>query len=75
MREELIATYYYGSVVEMNDTLFEVVAYYDTAEDYKNRTVSYYDVLDKAGRCMNKGESLTAMPTWDFVRSHFYERV
>lgn len=75
MREELLATYYYEGAIEMDNTVFEVVAYYDSMEDYDNRTVSYYDVFDKAGNCVNEGEPLTAMPTWDFVRSYFYQGV
>ena len=77
MREELLATYYYdhNDIAEDIYTVFEVVAYYDSVEDYDSRTVSYYDVFDKAGNCMNEGEPLTAMPTWDFVRSYFYQGV
>ena len=75
MREELLATYYYYDIADGDNTVFEIVAYYDSIEDYDTRTVSYYDVFDKAGNCMNEGEPLTAMPTWDFVRSYFHQGV
>ena len=71
MNNEVVATYYYDHHTTKSDSLFEVVACYDSLEDYDKRNVSFYDVYDKAGQCVNEGDPLYSFPTWDFVRIHY----
>jgi hypothetical protein len=69
MNNEIIATYYYDNV-----SAFDAVACYDSWKDYDNRKVSFYDIFDKDGLCVNEGDPIYSLPTWDFVRVHYYKR-
>lgn len=71
MNNEVVATYYYDYVSNKPDSLFEVVACYDSWDGYDNASPSFYDVFDKSGNCVNEGNPLYSLPTWDFVRVHY----
>lgn len=73
MNTEVVATYYYDHSSNQYNSLFEVVACYDSLDDYYNRRASFYDVFDKAGHCVNEGDPLYSFPTWDFIRVHYYK--
>lgn len=49
MKNEIVATYYYDHHSNKKNALFEVVACYDSWDDYDNNRASYYDVFDKEG--------------------------
>ncbi|MFM9151721.1 MAG: hypothetical protein ACKOPU_05550 [Candidatus Planktophila sp.] len=68
---EQVATYYY----DMNAPygVYEIFAVYDTDKDFCERNVSYYEVYNKDGICMNEGYALHAFPAFDFVKMHFYD--
>lgn len=73
MNNEIVATYYYNHASNKQNSVFEVVACYDSWEDYDNRRVSFYDVFDKSGNCVNEGDPLYGFPTWDFIRVHYHK--
>lgn len=73
MNNEVLATYYYDHASNKPNSVFEVVACYDSWEDYDNRNVSSYDIFDKTGFCVNEGDPFYSFPTWDFIRVHYYK--
>lgn len=75
MNSEVVATYYYDHHTTHANSVFEVVACYDSWEDYDKRNVSFYDVYDKSGQCVNEGDPLYSFPTWDFVRTYYRNEV
>lgn len=56
---ELVAEYRYS-----DDCLIRVYACYDTVADFDKRRVSFYDVYDRHGVCMNEGDPFYSFPTW-----------
>lgn len=71
MNTEVVATYYYDHHTTKADSLFEIVACYDSWHDYDNRNVSHYDIFDKTGICVNEGDPMYDFPTWDFVNKYY----
>jgi phage terminase large subunit len=71
MTNELVASYYYDHHTTRPDSVFEVFACYDTWEDYDKNNVSFYDIYDKTGRCVNEGYPVYSFPTWEFVKTHY----
>lgn len=69
MNSEVVATYYYDHHSNNANSVFEVVACYESLNDYDKRKVSFYDIYDKTGVCVNEGNSFDSFPTWDFVRT------
>lgn len=75
MNTEIVAVYHYDHHTTKQDSTFEIVACYDSWEDYDKRNVSYYDIYDKAGVCVNEGDPIYTFPTWDFVKQNYrYEK-
>jgi len=70
MRNEHVGTYYYD--MQMEHGVFDIYACYDSDLDYDNRNVSFYDVYDKAGRCVNEGDPFYQFPTWEEVYDNYY---
>lgn len=68
---EQVATYYYDMQADYG--VYDVYAIYDTEKDFCERNVSYYEVYNKNGTCMNEGYALHAFPTFDFVKTYFYD--
>ena len=70
MNEEHVATYIY------DHSAYDVYAVYDTIADRDSRDVSFYDVYDKNGNCVNEGEPFYEFPTWrEVFDSYYMERV
>lgn len=70
MNDEHIATYIYDPIVEYG--VYEVYAIYETMTDRDNRNVSWYDVFDKNGECVNEGDPFYQMPTWQEIFDNYY---
>ena len=70
MNEEHVATYVYDPFLDYG--VYEIYAVYETEGDRDNRNVSYYDVYDKNGNCVNEGNPLYQFPTWQEVFDSYY---
>lgn len=70
MNDEHVATYIYDDRLEYG--VYEIYAIYDSIRDRDNRNVSFYDVYDKAGRCVNEGDPFYKFPTWQEVFDTYY---
>ncbi|NDG32294.1 hypothetical protein EB118_19735 [bacterium] len=70
MGDEHIATYIYDPRLDYG--VYEVYACYDSDLDKCNRNVSFYDVYDKNGICINEGDPFYEMPTWQEVFDKYY---
>lgn len=68
---EHVATYYYDMQVEYGT--FDIYACYDSYNDYRDRNVSFYDVYDKAGTCVNEGDPFYQFPTFDEIFENYYQ--
>lgn len=66
---EHIATYYYDNNGAGQET-YEIMAIYDSVDEYARRKPSYYEIYDKSGSCLNEGAPLYEMPQYTFL----YER-
>jgi hypothetical protein len=55
---ELVATYH------VDDSNYYLYACYDNWEDRNNRKVSFYDLYDKRGYCVNEGDPYYSFPSW-----------
>jgi hypothetical protein len=67
---EQVASYIYDPSVPYGT--YNVFACYESLEDYDNRNVDYYDLYDKSGLCVNKGDPFYDLPTWKEVYEHYY---
>lgn len=67
---EQVASYIYDKTVSYGT--YNVFACYDSLEDYDNRKVSFYDVYDDSGLCVNEGEPFYDFPSWDEVYIDYY---
>jgi len=70
MNEEHIATYIYDPRLDYG--VYEIYAVYETHPDRDKRNVSWYDIYDKNGECVNEGDPLYQMPTWQDVFDKYY---
>lgn len=62
---EQVASYIYDNAVPYGT--YNVFACYDSMEDFDNRKVSFYDVYDNSGLCVNEGDPFYDFPSWDEV--------
>lgn len=67
---ELVATYIYDSLVDYGK--YNIYACYDSIKDYDNRKVSFYDVYDSHGNCVNEGEPFYEMPSWKEIYEYYW---
>jgi hypothetical protein len=74
MYTKTVATYYYDTDLLDSKSVFEIVACYDSNENYYNDNISYYEILDKTGYCVNSNTPTYNFPTWEFVRSYSRSR-
>lgn len=70
MNDEHIATYIYDDRLKYG--MYEVYAVYDSWQDRANRNVSWYDVYDKSGVCVNEGDPFYELPTWQTIFDTYY---
>lgn len=70
MTDEHIATYIYDE--RLDHGVYEIYANYETPRDISNRNVSWYDIYDKNGVCVNEGNPYYTMPTWQHVFDAYY---
>jgi|688.fasta_scaffold516265_2 hypothetical protein len=68
---EHVASYYYDMKVDHG--VYDIYACYDSDGDYLSRTVSFYDVYDKNGICVNEGNPFYEFPTWEKVFENYYQ--
>lgn len=61
MGSELVATFY------IDQNKYDLWAYYDCMSDYDSRKVSYYDLFDEDGSCLNEGDPYYKFPSYDEV--------
>ena len=67
---ELVATYVYDKSVAYG--AYDIYACYDSMRDYDNRNVSFYDVYDHNGLCVNEGDPFYEMPTWKDIYEYYW---
>lgn len=67
---EHVATYYYD--MEADYGLYDIYACYDSEDDFCSRKVSFYDVYDKNGECVNEGDPFYAFPTFQEIYDRYY---
>lgn len=67
---ELVAKYVYDPSVEYG--YYNVYACYDSMSDYDNRAVSFYDIYDCDGNCVNEGEPFYSFPTWGEIYEYYW---
>lgn len=67
---ELIATYIYDPSVEYG--AYNIYACYDNMKDYDERNVSFYDVYESNGVCVNEGEPFYSMPSWKDIYEYYW---
>lgn len=67
---EQVASYIYNKNVDYG--IYNIFAYYDSIEDFDNRKVSFYDIYDDSGLCVNEGEPFFDMPSWTLVYELYY---
>jgi hypothetical protein len=60
---EHIATYYYDNNASGQEN-YEIMAIYDSVDEYDRRKPSYYEIYDKSGSCLNEGYPLYSMPEY-----------
>lgn len=70
MNDEHVATYIYNPLLDYG--VYNIYAIYDSITDRDNRNVSWYDVYDKRGQCVNEGNPFYEMPTWQEVFDKYY---
>jgi len=70
MNDEHVATYIYDPVVDYG--VYEIYAIYETIQDRDNRNVSWYDVYDKNGVCVNEGNPFYTFPRWQQIFDIYY---
>lgn len=62
---EQVASYIYDKTVSYGT--YNIFACYDSMQDYDNRKVSFYDVYESNGQCVNEGEPFFEMPSWQLI--------
>jgi len=67
---ELVATYVYDKSVSYGS--YDIYACYDSIRDYDKRNVSFYDVYDYSGLCVNEGDPFYEMPTWKDIYEYYW---
>jgi len=67
---EWIAKYIYDSSISFG--YYNVYACYDSVEDYDQRKVSFYDIYDSEGNCMNEGDPFYSFPSWDEIYNIYW---
>ena len=67
---EQVASYIYDKTIPYG--IYNVFACYNSIQDYDNRNVSFYDVYDESGLCVNEGESFYDFPSWQEVFDNYY---
>jgi hypothetical protein len=71
---EHVATYIYDPT--LTHGVYDIYACYDSEFDKYKRRVSFYDVYDKNGVCVNEGNPFYQFPTWEEVyNTHYMEHV
>lgn len=70
---EHVATYYYD--MRVSHGVYDIYACYDSMEDYDKRKVSFYDVYDKDGVCVNEGDPYYSFPTWESIYRNYYSNL
>jgi len=71
MYAEIVAVYHFDNNSTASNSMFEVWANYDCWEDYDKRNVSFYDVYDKNGICLNEGDPFYELPAWETIRQFY----
>lgn len=67
---EKVASYIYEPDVDYG--VYNIYACYDNMYDYDKRKVSFYDVYDNSGLCVNEGEPFYEFPTWQQIYDCYY---
>lgn len=67
---ESVASYIYEPNVDYG--IYNVFACYDSMEDYDKRNVSFYDIYDNSGLCVNEGEPFYELPSWKEIYEFYY---
>lgn len=67
---EQVASYIYDKSVQYG--IYNVFACYNSIEDFDNRKVSFYDIYDDSGLCVNEGEPFFDMPSWALIYKIYY---
>jgi hypothetical protein len=70
---EQVATYYFDMTKDHG--VYDIYACYDSTEDYDNRNVSFYDIYDKNGVCVNEGDPFYEFPSWDDIFDCYYKEM
>lgn len=71
MNSEIVAIYHYDHHTNKPDSTFEILACYDSWEDYDKRNVSHYDIYNKFGVCVNEGDPWYELPSWHNVAKYY----
>jgi len=67
MYNETVAKYYFNDSTSYLNVI-EVVACYDEIDDFHIRKVSFYDLYDSNGVCLNEGNPYYDFPSWNMCR-------
>ena len=70
MQNEIVAKYFYCPVLDAGE--ITVYACYDSELDHHNRNVSFYDIYDRYGHCLNEGAPFYRFPSWQEIFDHYY---
>ena len=62
---EVVAKYIYDDSVDYG--FYRVFACYDSLNEYDKRKVSFYDIYDSHGNCVNEGEPFYSFPSWQEI--------
>ena len=67
---EQVASYIYDKTIPYG--IYNVFACYNSIQDYDNRNVSFYDIYDESGLCVNEGEPFYDFPSWQEIFDNYY---
>jgi len=67
---EFVAQYVYDQSISFG--YYNVYACYDSMEDFDKRNVSFYDVYDSEGNCMNEGDPFYSFPSWNEIYDFYW---
>jgi hypothetical protein len=67
---EHVATYIYDENQPYG--VYDIYACYESKRDHDNRNVSFYDIYDKNGECVNEGNPFYTFPKWDEIFQKYY---
>jgi hypothetical protein len=62
---EQVASYIYDHNISFGT--YNIFACYDSLEDYDERKVSFYDIYEKDGFCVNEGDPHYTFPSWQEI--------